>query len=1119
MRRQDMQENKAGYPDIEPDSNTQYSPLSFQQERVLYLHKLSEEGPLWNRISCKRLLGNIDVQRLKEAVDALIERHSALRTRISLVDGDPLQSRHEALDGAFEYIDLSAQPSSGVGEQARVILNREYMLPLSVEGGQLFKAVLIRCSDTELWLILKLHHIISDQTTFRILWSDLKVLYNSQLGGAEVLRALELEYFDYARWLRERFGEDATKVQEYYWLRQFAGELPKLDLPTDFPAPPKLTFKGALEKRRLAHRLIKRLQSFSIERRVIPFSTMLSVYYLLLRNYCGQDDIVVGTVFSGRHYSPKIKHLAGFFLNTVALRVRLDDAQTVDEFVKSVHTQVTDAYEMQDYPFERLVDKLDPDREHKRNPLFRALFTMITGHEERHTFEGVHREEWLEPEISATQVDFLLDVRMNPDESELRVEYNTDIFSKITIQRMLRHYITIVEKILDLPSANARELSMLDAAEEKLVLSLGEGDSEPTAFRRGIVELLEERAARAPKMAAVLFADQMITCGQLNKRANQLAATLVEAGVAEADIVGIMLDRSPEMVLGVLAILKAGAAYLPIDPAFPQQRIEYILRDSGVDCLLVQSDAAHALTQNNVSLSLKCIPIDNEDSYTGDGGNAGREVGPSSPACVIYTSGSTGKPKGVVVEHGAVMNTLEFLEARYPLTGKTILLKTNFTFDVSCTELFGWLFDDGRLALLDKGAEKDPAKLLEAIDKYGVTHINFVPSMLDAFLSGLHERDIPTLEGLKYVFAAGEVLNSDLVNRFHSMIRDVRLENHYGPTEGNYATWYSLPRGKDLKRVPIGKPIPNTRSYILDENLRLLPVGVTGELCLSGAGLAREYLNEPELTNEKFCPNPYRKGERIYRTGDLARWGDDGLIQFLGRSDGQVKIRGFRVEIGEVERKLLACRAVSEVAVTANTDQFGQKGLVAYLAMEQDRGVSLEDIREEMAAWLPDYMIPDFFVELQRLPRLPSGKVDLQALPEPDRTGPPSAQSGVTATELEQTIIGIAEELLNTTGLGPDSNFFQLGGNSLLTLRFIAVLEDALGTRLSVMDFFGSADDFRNRQDHRALGITFEYAAGGGDRKAARRRWRQQTRPHQHRREDGMTLTGIRKYPPRRRKG
>jgi amino acid adenylation domain-containing protein len=1043
---------KAVYPDIEADSSEQSSPLAFQQERVLYLNKLAAESPLWNRISCKRLLGEIDVQAMKKAVIRLTERHSVLRTRISLADGEPRQSKHEVLIGAFRYLDLSADEPPAAEERARTILNREYEQPFSLQGGELFKATLVRCSSGEYLLILKLHHIISDATTFRILWHDLKALYNSCLGAGEPLQPLELAYSDYARWVRKQFSEENTKDQESYWLQLFSGELPRLDLPTDFPAPMNVTFNGALERQALPQEMVKRLQSFSLERRVIPFSTLLSAYLLLLHRYCRQDDIVVGTVFSGRHYSPKIKPLAGFFSTTVALRARIDVEQSIDDFVRSVHSQITDAYAMQDYPFERLVDRLDPERGHRRNPLFRALFNVVAEGSERETFEGIRSEEWVHPPISATQVDLFLDVRLRAGEAELRIEYNTDVLSRTTIQRMLRHYLILLEGILSGPTARVEELSMLDAAERDLVLALGTGERQP-APARNVVELLEERAARTPERPALLFEGGSITCGAFNRRVNQLAAALVAAGVGEGDVVAIMLERSLEMVLGLFAILKTGAAYLPIDPAFPQERIDYILRDSAAECLLVASGSGPADRAEDGSPALRRIALDAQDSYVGEGDDPGRPVGSASPAYLIYTSGSTGKPKGVVVEHGALMNTLGFLEKAFPLGGKTILLKTSFTFDVSCTELFGWLFD-GRLALLREGAESDARGLLEAIDSYAVTHVNFVPSMLDAFLSVLRPHDLAKLEGLEYVFVAGEALSPDLVNRFYARLPRVRLENLYGPTEAAiYATWHSLPRGETTCQVPIGRPISNTRSYILDRRLQLLPMGVTGELYLSGPGLAREYLNEPELTNDRFCPNPYWEGERLYRTGDLARWGGNGAIHFLGRADGQVKVRGFRVELGEVEQKLRSCRAVSEGVVTAITDQFGERGLVAYFTSEDAGDGSVETIRGEMAGWLPGYMVPDHFVKLERLPRLPSGKVDLRALPKPGGEAAATPQPAGGATELERIVIEIAENILNTKGLGPDSNFFRLGGNSLLTLRFIAALDQALGTSLSGMDF------------------------------------------------------------------
>ncbi len=927
-------------------------------------------------------------------------------------------------------------------------MNREYAAPMMLEGGELFKAVVIRVSKEETWVLLKLHHIISDETTLQILWEDLKVLYNSYCSGVELPEEAEdITYTDYATSLREQLGDGSASDDESWWLSQFAGELPRLDLPVDNPEPAHLTFDGAMEKRNVPLSLIERLQSFSFEMRVIPFSTLVAAYYLLLHNYCRQDDLIIGTVFSGRHHGSKIRHLAGFFTNTVALRAHIHRGQTIKDFVRDVHRQVTAAHEHQDYPFERLVEKVSPERSGQRNPLFRALFNMITSHAESRRFAGVLREEWIEPETTATQVDFFLDFRIGPGESEVRAEYNTCIFRRKTIQRMLRNYITLLDNMLRGPDTPVGEVRMCDASEERFILSVGEGVCEPAAIERDIIEILEERAARAPQGAALVWSSGEMNCGEINRRANQLAAALVESGVRQGDIVAILLDRSPEMVISTIAVLKAGAAYLPIEPAAPPQRIEYMLCDSGARCALVQGNAATALTT---------IRVDSPHSYIGDGENPVRRTPATAPAYLIYTSGSTGTPKGVLVERRSLSNTLHFLESKYALPGKTILLKTNFTFDVCGTELFGWIFGDGRLAVLDPAAERDPRQLLDAIERFNVTHINFVPSMLDVLLAGLREDGVSTLERLAYVFVAGEALKPDLVHRFYSAIHGVRLENLYGPTEAAiYATWYSLPRGENMTRVPIGLPISNTRAYILDEFSRLAPVGVAGELCLGGVGLAREYLNRPELTQQVFCADPFRFDERIYRTGDLAMWSDDGLIQYLGRADGQVKIRGYRIELGEVEQKLRACPQVSEAVVRAADDQFGQLRLVAYVATRNgnDNGTEKE-IRDNLRNWLPCYMIPDVFVMMDRLPRLPSGKFDLRSLPVPRQSdAAPQPKAARLPTELERTVIDVAEQVLNTTALTPESNFFHLGGNSLLTLRFIAALDSAFGTSLSVIDF------------------------------------------------------------------
>ncbi|HEY0331103.1 MAG TPA: amino acid adenylation domain-containing protein [Rhodopseudomonas sp.] len=1040
-------------------SDTALYPLSFQQERIFYLDEISPQKSIWTRASCRRLSGVLDIDALKDAVAALIDRHAALRTRITLVDGTLFQSRLDGADGSFAFVDRSAGPDSGGADSAAAfeadaqsLLNQEYGLPFTLDGGRLFKVVLVRWSEQEWQLVLKLHHIISDAITIRILWNDLKRLYNARRAGTGDPAPLDLDYVDYASWLRDRFSERNTHEAEAYWLSQFADRPPELDLPTDLPAPPQLSFRGAVETRPLSPDLVARLQSFSLKHRVVPFSTMLGAQALLLCKYCRQDDIIIGTVFSGRHHDPRLKALAGFFANSVALRLRIDPQTSVSDFVRQVHDRVTGAHRMQDYPLERLVDRLALDRQHRRNPLFSAMFNMVTDFEPTHAFGGVRSERVLEPEITATQVDMLLDFHTGPDAAELRLEYNTELFEPRSVRRILHHYEVLLTAMIERPDAILRDLSMLDADERQLVRSFAEGNVVAAAPGRGIVGLLEHRAARTPDQPALLSSAGTLSCGEVNRKANQLAARLVEAGVTEGDIVAVLLERSPEMVVAILAVLKAGAAYLPIDPGFPPQRIDFILKDGGVRCLLAAGEPPSDPQRQRGPLPV--IRVDDAASYAGPGIDPDRSFDPERPAYVIYTSGSTGNPKGVVVSHRALMNTLEFLEASYPLAGKTILFKTNFTFDVSAAELFGWLFDDGRLAVLDLGAERDSRALLEAIEKFAVTHVNFVPSMLDVLLESQPAGATSPLDRLRYVFAAGEALKPDLVNRFHRLVPKVRLENLYGPTEAAiYATYHSLPRGTEAARVPIGRPVSNTGAHILDEALRPVPVGVIGELCLSGVGLATEYLNRPDLTAERFCPSPDLAGLRLYRTGDLAKWGDDGLIYYLGRADTQVKIRGFRVEVAEVEQKLRACDGVAEAAVTVRSDAFGQNSLVAYLAFDKDRPTSIERISSDLIAWLPGFMIPEVFVPLDRLPRLPSGKIDVQRLPAPTLTGAPATAAQRAATELERKIIAIAEDLLDLRGLTPASNFFHLGGNSLLTLRFIAALDKALGTRLRAMDF------------------------------------------------------------------
>jgi len=1078
-----MLKQSAGMPEFTRTDDRALYPLTFQQERIFYLNEISPQPSLWTRAACRRLSGPLDPDVMGAAVTALVERHAVLRTRVGLVIGTLAQSRHDTVADAFEVIDLSDQPTGPAAtghDTAQAVLNRQYEQPFALNGSALFKVVLVKWSETDWQLILKIHHILSDATTLRILWSDLKRLYNSlHAGTAPDLPPLERDYLDYAAWLREHLTDDTLRDHEAYWLGRFAPRPPDLDLPSDFPGSPSLSFAGAMERLPLPAPVLKSLHGFSLAHRVIPFSTLLTAYALLLHAYCRQTDLVIGTVFSGRHQSPKLKTLAGFFTNTVALRARLDPNQTVADITRALHQDVETAWAHQDYPFERLVDRLDLDRDHRRNPLFRAMFNMVSGYEEREGFVGITRETSLEPNINATQVDLFLDIHMTPEGADLRIEYNTDLFAPTTIQRMARHYVTLLDAMMTDPTARAVNVRMLTPEDERQVLAWGGGANvSPAPFTQGIVERLQARAAETPDHVGLIATGLTLTCRQINRAANRIAARLIAAGVAEGDRVAVMLHRSPAMVLAILGILKAGAAYVPIDPAFPHRRMDYILRNSGVSCLLVGGDGPDSngpdgngpdgaglsgrsrLPPDITTEGLTVLIVDNDDipcpsrNDDDEATDPRRPTDPDRAAYVLYTSGSTGMPKGVVVQHGALMNTLDALEVRYAHPGKTILLKTNVTFDVSATELFGWLYGDGRVAVLDPGAEADRRALFEAIETHDVTHINFVPSVLDALLTSTQSREVVALRRLHVIMVAGEALPPTLVNRVHEMVPGVRLENLYGPTEAAiYATWHALPRGVAVERVPIGAPLPNTRAYVLDGASRLLPVGVAGELCLAGAGLAAGYLDQPDLTSEAFRADPFRPGERLYRTGDLAKWGDDGLLYYLGRTDGQVKVRGFRVETGEVERRVLACRGVANAVVSVHTDRLGQKRLVAHVVAHAGQRVKADAIRAEVAAWLPSYMVPDAVVLLDRLPRLPSGKIDRRALPDPEEIAAPEAPPTIAASALERTLIGIAERLLDTSGLTPESNFFRLGGNSLLTLRFIVAIDEALGTRLSAVDF------------------------------------------------------------------
>ncbi|KEQ27657.1 non-ribosomal peptide synthetase [Paenibacillus tyrfis] len=1043
---------KRKYPAISRQSEQPSYPLSFQQERVLYLSELLPDSTLWNKISCKRVTGDIDSEALCQAVGDLIGRHMALRTKVSYENGTPVQTFDQTLEAIFQRIDGSSEEAELQDEAALRKLAEVCREPIDVSGDPLFQVIIVPMGGAgaaECLIILKLHHIISDETTFQLLWRDLKAFYNARMGvtGGEELKPLAVDYADYVHWQRANFDEAHTQEQEAYWLKQFQGELPVLDLPADFQEPAQLSFRGALEIRALPSDLVKKLRSLCVRYKVIPFSALLCAYYVLLQKCSRQQDVVVGTVFSGRQYSSSLAQAAGFFVNTVAIRMEVDGEAAFDELLKRVHDKVDEAYYMQDYPFERLIQKLNPERRSVRNPLYRAMFNLVSSAKEKETFAGAE-EAWEEPVLDATQVDLLLNIHQQDNAMEMRLEYNTDLFRRETVRHLMELYVNLLRKLVEHPEVQVKELDMLDPQERKKLLS--EWTRTEADYPRDVCvhELFEAQAERTPERIALAFGELTMTYGELNAQANRLARTLRDHGVAAESVVGVMAERSFAMVIGILAVLKAGGAYLPIDPGFPEERKRFMLEDSGARVLLVPSDEGETAE----GLPVPTLAID--EKAEGDSSNLSRVSAPSDLAYILYTSGSTGKPKGVMVEHGSLVNTLAHLQRSFPLEQEdAYLLKTSFTFDVSMSELFGCFFTGGKLVILESGAEKEPARIIETIRRHQVTHMNFAPSMLQSFMDVVESKEAaPALQSLNYVFAAGEALGVHTVQKFYSLGLRASLVNLYGPTEATiYATGFAFTDGEELHRVPIGKPIGNMRSYIVDEHMNLQPVGVDGELCLAGKGLARGYLNQPELTAHKFIDHPFCPGEKLYRTGDLARWQEDGTIVFRGRIDQQVKLRGFRIELEEIEKTLLQHPSVRSAAVAVREDSSGLESLVAYVVTDEEKPD--EEWTGHLGRWLPAYMVPTRFMRLEKLPLSTSGKVDRKALPSPEAALSSQPAEEAPVTEIERKLIDITENILNMQGIGVNDNFFRLGGNSLLTIRFVTEIESAFQISLTLMDF------------------------------------------------------------------
>ncbi|WP_194791289.1 non-ribosomal peptide synthetase [Pseudomonas sp. UFMG81] len=1032
---------------------------SYAQQRMGLLWLLDPQGAAYNLPGAVRLQGRLDVAALTLAFEALVARHEPLRTLFRLEEGVWYPDVQAPAPLPLEFHDFAAGEER---EQRLAACAREQAsLPFDLERGPLLRVCLVRMAEQEHVLLVTLHHIVADGWSMNVLIDEFSRLYAQCLAGqAPQLPALPIQYADYALWQRSWLEAGELQRQLDYWCAQLGDEQPVLELPTDFPRPAAPSYQGVRLEFAIDPALTARLRSLAQQQGVTLFMLLLASFQVLLHRYTGQQDIRVGVPVAGRGKS-ETEGLIGLFVNTQVLRGQPRGDQPFSALLAEVRSAVLGAQAHQELPFERLVNTLQPSRDTAHSPLFQVLYNhqpLITDVEQLQIADGLKASR-LELGGRTTQFDLALDTLEKSGALHAALTYACDLFEQASIERLRQHWLNLLQGIVEAPDARLGDLPLLAADERQHMLLDWNATAQHYPGGPCVHTLIEAQARLTPDAPALAFADQQLSYAQLNARANRLAHRLIEAGVGPEVLVGIAVERSLEMVVGLLAVLKAGGAYVPMDPDYPSERLAYMLEDSGVRLLLSQAALLPRLPVPD-GLTTLCLDAADGDCAGYPAHDPVCRVSGHSLAYMIYTSGSTGRPKGAGNSHQALFNRLAWMQQAYGLgAADSVLQKTPFSFDVSVWEFFWPLMVGARLVVARPGAHRDPAQLIEVIRAQGITTLHFVPSMLQAFI---HEPGVEACVSLQRIVCSGEALPAEAQAQVFARLPGAGLYNLYGPTEAaiDVTHWTCVEDGRHS--VPIGRPIANLRTHILDAELNPVPAGAAGELYLGGVGLARGYHRRPALTAERFVVDPFGSGERLYRTGDLARYREDGVIDYLGRLDHQVKIRGLRIELGEIEAGLMAHAAVKEAVVLAQDN----KQLVAYLVAPVTDTTALEaELRAQLQQSLPLFMVPEFFIHLAQLPVTANGKLDRKALP---RAGAERQQHAAPQSEREQALAQIWQQLLGVEQVGLDDNFFALGGDSIIAIQVVSRARQA-GLRLNPADVF-------KHQSLRALAEAVEQA-------------------------------------------
>ncbi|MCD6373887.1 MAG: amino acid adenylation domain-containing protein [Caldisericaceae bacterium] len=1022
--------------------------LSHGQQAMYFQHTMNPQS-VFNLAYAVRIRSEVDTEFMRDAFQKLVDRHPALRTTFHLKNGEPIQRIHPTMPVFFDEEDVQALNE----EQIRHRLQEEVESHFDLENGPLMRIYLFKRGSADYILLFVMHHIVTDIWSQAVLLDELSQIFEND-GDDSVLEPLAADYTDFIEWQDALLSSEEGHKLFTFWANKLSGELPVLNLPTDRPRPAVQTFKGSTETQWLPETLSNGVHAFCEKHGLTPFAFLLSAYYLLLHRYSGQNDLIVGSPTAGRSLN-EFNRTIGYFVNPLPVRVQIDPYQNVGQFLNQVKQTVLEVFEHMDYPLTLLVEKLQPKRDPSRTPLFQTMFVLERAHlmHDQGLSQFALSREGAQLKLGNLTIESMsleqgvapFDLTMMAVESgkglAVSLGYNVDLFDQDTIQRMLQHYLYLIEQMVKNPEEQIARLSLITESEFLSVQKFLQGKTvEKPAFNT-IIELFEQRVEQFPQKEALLLGDQALTYQELNARANQLAHYLLAQNIQKEERVGICLDRSFEMVVTMLAVLKAGAAYVPIDPDYPLDRIHYMLNDADMKIVLTKSSFAGKL---NSSKNLVFIDTLNElKDYSIK--NPAIPIEAHNLAYLIYTSGSTGKPKGTMLQHGGLVNTLLATAKRYWSDEHTRQLQfASFSFDASVEEIFRPLILGGTVVLIKAEDVLSLNGLTTVINKHQVTHITLPPSVLAI----LNPEQFPTL---KVVVSAGEKCTPEIARKWKKSVQ--HFVNGYGPTEATICTTtFEVPDDFSEYVVPIGTPIENMRTYILDAHLNPLPMGIPGELYIAGLGLARGYLNRPDLTAERFVPDPYSEtpGDRMYRTGDLVRLLKNGQLEFLDRVDEQIKIRGYRVELGEIENVIESSSMVKDAVVIAKKIGSDVR-IVAYLI--PDENYDENKLRTFLKQQIPDFMIPAHFIEMEKFPLTANGKVDKHALPDPEATSE-KRQIIKPQTNLERKLVNIWKEVLQIDEISIYDSFFDLGGHSLGVIQIQGKLKDELDIVLDVVDIF-----------------------------------------------------------------